>query len=110
MIITRTPYRISFLGGGTDYPLWYQDHGGSVISTTIDKYCFITCRLLPKFFDHKFRIVYSKIEDTKEIKDILHPSVREVLFFKNVHYKNVCDSFNFPPFNQHITLLTEGSR
>ena len=84
MIITRTPYRISFFGGGTDYPLWYQDHGGSVISTTIDKYCFITCRFLPKFFDHKFRIVYSKIEDTKEIKDILHPSVREVLLFKNV--------------------------
>lgn len=84
MIITRTPYRISFFGGGTDYPSWYKDYGGSVISTTIDKYCFISCRLLPKFFDHNFRIVYSRIEDAYEVKDIIHPSVREVLLFKKI--------------------------
>ena len=61
-----------------------RNHGGAVLSTTIDKYCFITCRYLPNFFDHNFRIVYSKIEAVKNITDISHPSVREVLFFKNI--------------------------
>ncbi len=63
MIITRTPYRISFFGGGTDYPAWSSVHGGEVLSTSIDKYCYITCRHLPPFFDHKHRIVYSAIEN-----------------------------------------------
>ena len=62
MIISRTPYRISFFGGGTDYPSWYQVHGGAVLAATIDKYCYPTCRYLPPFFDHRTRIVYSKIE------------------------------------------------
>ena len=79
MIITRTPFRISFFGGGSDYPAWYSDNGGAVLSTTIDKYCYVSCRYLPPFFDHKYRIVYSKIENVKEIKDINHPAVREVL-------------------------------
>ena len=55
MIISRTPFRISFFGGGTDYPAWYQEHGGAVLATTIDKYCYISVRELPPFFDHKFR-------------------------------------------------------
>ena len=59
MIITRTPFRISFFGGGTDYPAWFHKNGGEVLSTTIDKYCYITCRHLPPFFEHKHRIVYS---------------------------------------------------
>ena len=67
MIISKTPYRISFFGGGTDYPRWYEKNGGKVLSTTIDKYCYITCRDLPPFFSHKHRIVYSKIENV--IKD-----------------------------------------
>lgn len=79
MIITRTPFRISFFGGGTDYPAWYQEHGGSVLSTSINKYCYISCRWLPPFFDHKHRIVYSIIENVKEISEIKHPSVRNVL-------------------------------
>ena len=79
MIITRTPYRVSFFGGGTDYPDWFKSHGGSVLSTTIDKYCYISCRALPPFFDHKHRIVYSKIETVKSIDDIVHPSVKAVL-------------------------------
>lgn len=79
MIITRTPFRISFFGGGTDYPLWYRENGGSVLSTTIDKYCYISCRYLPPFFAHKHRIVYSKIENVREIGEIEHPSVRAVL-------------------------------
>ncbi|MBF0160320.1 MAG: kinase [Magnetococcales bacterium] len=81
MIITRTPFRISFFGGGTDYPAWYQEHGGAVLSTTIDKYCFITVRDLPSFFDYNFRIRYYKREETQTVDEILHPSVRECLRF-----------------------------
>src|SRR5437868_5024276 len=84
MIICRTPYRISFFGGGTDYPGWYRQHGGSVLATTIDKYCYLSCRYLPPFFDHKIRIVYSKIEDCQTIDQIEHPAMREVLRFMNV--------------------------
>ena len=79
MIITRTPYRISFFGGGTDYPSWFKEHGGTVLSTTIDKYCYISVRYLPPFFEHKYREVYSQIESQNQIDDIQHPSVRETL-------------------------------
>ncbi len=79
MIISRTPFRISFLGGGTDYPAWYRQHGGAVIATTIDKYCYLTCRFLPPFFEHRYRIVYSKIENVQSIDEISHPAVRQVL-------------------------------
>lgn len=79
MIISRTPFRISFFGGGTDYPDWYLKHGGAVLSTTFDKYCYITCRELPPFFDHRYRIAYSVVENAKEIGDIKHPAVRAVL-------------------------------
>lgn len=81
MIISRTPFRISFFGGGTDYPAWYQKYNGAVLSTTINKYCYITCRYLPPFFDHKHRIVYSQVENVKDISEIQHPSVRETLQF-----------------------------
>lgn len=83
MIITRTPYRISFFGGGTDYPGWYRQHGGAVLSTTIDKYCYITCRYLPPFFESRYRVVYSRIENVRKIDDIIHPAVREGLRFFN---------------------------
>lgn len=79
MIITRTPFRISFFGGGTDYPDWYRDHGGAVLAATIDKYCYITCRYLPPFFEHKHRIMYSVIERVHEIAEIKHPAVRAIL-------------------------------
>jgi D-glycero-alpha-D-manno-heptose-7-phosphate kinase len=79
MIISRTPYRISFFGGGTDYPAWYTKHGGAVLATAIDKYCYISCRHLPPFFEHKHRIVYSSIENCREIDEIQHPAFREVL-------------------------------
>lgn len=79
MIITRTPFRISFFGGGTDYPAWYQEHGGVVLATTIDKYCYISCRHLPPFFEHKHRIVYSRIENVHRLEDIQHPAVRAIL-------------------------------
>lgn len=79
MIITRTPFRISFFGGGTDYPPWFREHGGEVLSTAIDKYCYITCRHLPPFFDYKHRIVYSVIENVSHWEQIKHPAVRAVL-------------------------------
>ena len=77
MIISRTPFRISFFGGGTDYPNWYKEHGGCVISTTINKYSFITARYLPPFFDYKYRIRYFTHEETQTLNEIKHPSVRE---------------------------------
>ena len=79
MIISRTPFRVSFFGGGTDYSDWYREHGGSVLATTIDKYCYISVRELPPFFDHKFRVVYSIVENVKEVAEINHPAVRAVL-------------------------------
>ena len=84
MIIVRTPFRISFLGGGTDYPAWYRKHGGSVLSTTIDKYCYITCRSLPPFHEHRISLVYSKMERCNAIDEIQHPAAREVLRFLNL--------------------------
>lgn len=81
MIISRTPFRISFFGGGTDYPRWYRDDGGIVLNTTIDKYCYINCRFLPPFFEHKYLIRYRLIELVKDISQIKHPSVRECLRF-----------------------------
>lgn len=84
MIITRTPFRISFFGGGTDYPGWFRDHGGVVLATSIDKYCYITCRRLPPFFEHKHRIVYSRIENVQRIDQIEHPAVRAVLDWAKV--------------------------
>ncbi|HLD69233.1 MAG TPA: hypothetical protein VJA17_00550 [Candidatus Omnitrophota bacterium] len=84
MIISRTPFRVSFFGGGTDYPQWFQEHKGAVLATTIDKYFYITCRYLPPFFDHKSRIIYSKMEHVKTLNEIDHPAVREVLRFLKI--------------------------
>ncbi len=84
MIISRTPFRISFFGGGTDYPVWYRENAGAVLATTIDKYCYITLRYLPPFFSHKSRIVYSSIELVKDISQIRHPSVRACLKYMKV--------------------------
>lgn len=81
MIISRTPFRVSFFGGGTDYPAWYREHGGAVISTAINKYCYITCRYLPPFHDFKYLIRYYKREETRTLEEIQHPSVRESLRF-----------------------------
>ena len=84
MIISKTPYRISFFGGGTDHPLWFKENGGKVLSTTFDKYCYISLRHLPPFFEHKYRVVYSIIESINNVDEIIHPAVRETLnYFKN---------------------------
>jgi D-glycero-alpha-D-manno-heptose-7-phosphate kinase len=84
MIISRTPYRISFFGGGTDYPAWYREHGGAVLATTINKYCHLTCRYLPPFFEHRSSVVWSQIELVREPEEIKHPAVREALLFLNI--------------------------
>lgn len=86
MIITRTPFRISFFGGGTDYPGWFREHGGAVIATSIDKYCYLTVRHLPPFFEHRHRIVWSKVELTRDIDEIHHPAVRAILTKMNGHH------------------------
>ena len=85
MIITRTPFRISFFGGGTDYPDWYLKEGGAVLSTTIDKFCYISSRIRPPFFDNKYLIVWSHIEAVSSIPEILHPAVREGLRYKGIN-------------------------
>lgn len=84
MIITKTPFRISFFGGGTDFPDWYRQHGGNVLSTSIDKYCYITCRHLPPFFEHKHRIVYSHIENIKDTSEIKHPAVKGIFDYLDI--------------------------
>jgi D-glycero-alpha-D-manno-heptose-7-phosphate kinase len=84
MIVCRTPFRISFFGGGTDYPAWYLRNGGSVLSTSINKYCYISIRYLPPFFEHRIRLVYSKVELCQQYDEIKHPAVRETLRFMKV--------------------------
>jgi len=86
MLISRTPYRISLAGGGTDFPEWFKRFPSAVVSGTINKYSYITCRPLNKFFDHNYRIVYSLVENVLDIEDIKHPAVREVIKF--LEYKN----------------------
>lgn len=89
MIMSRTPFRISFFGGGTDYPAFYEENGGAVLSTSINKYCYIICRYLPPFFDYKYRIRYTQREETQTIAEIQHPSVRECLNFVDVDNRGV---------------------
>ncbi|MFC1908565.1 kinase [Chloroflexota bacterium] len=89
MIISRTPLRISFFGGGTDYPAFYEENGGAVLSTTMNKYSYVTCRYLPPFFDYKYRIRYSIREETQSISEIQHPSVRECLKFVDLGNRGI---------------------
>ena len=86
MIISRTPYRVSFFGGGTDFPEWFSANGGAVLSTSIDRYCYLTCRELPRFFDHTHRIVYSMTETVSSIDEVRHPAVREALRYMDISF------------------------
>ncbi|MBQ6567576.1 MAG: hypothetical protein IJL80_11010 [Treponema sp.] len=79
MIITQTPFRMSFFGGGTDFPSYYRDHGGAVISTSFDKYCYVTVRHLPPFFEYKTHLTYSKEEKVSSVADIKHPAIRNAM-------------------------------
>lgn len=85
MIITRTPFRISLFGGGSDFPQWYNENGGMVFGFAINKYCYVSIRSLPPFFEHKHRIVYSVVENVQDIADIKHPAVRAILLDKQVN-------------------------
>ena len=86
MIISRTPFRISLFGGGTDYPAWFNKNSGSVISMSIDKYCYISIRNLPNFFEHNYRFVWSKIELIKSINETQHPAIKATL--KYIKWQN----------------------
>ncbi len=85
MIITQTPFRMSFFGGGTDFPDYYKEHGGSVISTTFDKYCMVTVGHLPRIFDYSDQVTYSKVERVEKIEDIQHPAVRNAMKYLDMH-------------------------
>lgn len=85
MVITQTPFRMSFFGGGTDFEEFYNQYGGSVISTTFDKYCFVTVSHLPRFFDYKNQLTYRKIERTNSVDEIEHPAVREAMRYLDMH-------------------------
>ncbi len=84
MVISTAPMRMSFLGGGTDFHGFFKEHGGAVLSTSFDKYSYVTVRHLPKFFDHSTQISYSKTERVKDISEIQHPLVRETMKFLNM--------------------------
>ena len=85
MIITKTPFRMSFFGGGTDMPSFFNDYGGSVISTTFDKFCYVNVRHLPPFMPYMSELVHSKIERVNDIEDIEHPLIREAMRFHDIH-------------------------
>lgn len=84
MVISTAPFRMSFFGGGTDFQPFFQEHGGAVIATSFDKYCYVTVRHLPKFFDHSTQLTYSKVEKVKSIEEIQHPLVRESMKFQDM--------------------------
>lgn len=85
MIITQTPFRMSFFGGGTDFVPFYKEHGGAVISTTFDKYCYVTVRHLPRFFDYTTHLTYSRTEQVSSVDDIEHPAIRNAMKFLDMH-------------------------
>lgn len=85
MIITRTPFRMSFFGGGTDMKSFFREHGGAVISTTFDKYCYVNVRHLPRFFDYTNELVYSRMERVKSIAEIEHPAIRNAMQMLDMH-------------------------
>lgn len=85
MIITKTPFRMSFFGGGTDMEEYFKENGGAVLSTTFDKYCYVNVRHLPRFFDYSTELSYSKTERVTDINDIEHPAIREAMKMLDMH-------------------------
>lgn len=96
MIISKTPFRMSFFGGGTDFPDFYKMYGGSVISTTFDKYCYVNVRHLPRFFDYATELVYSKIERVTDVEEIRHPAVREAMKYLDMHELRISYETDLP--------------
>lgn len=87
MVISQTPFRMSFFGGGTDFESFYKEHGGAVISTTFNKYCYVNVRELPGFFDFATEVSYSQIERVNDIDEIKHPAIREAM--RNLDIRNI---------------------
>lgn len=85
MIITKTPFRMSFFGGGTDMPMFFREYGGAVLSTTFDKYCYVTVRHLPPFFDYRTELSYAKTERVARTEDVQHPAIREAMRMLNMY-------------------------
>lgn len=96
MIITKTPFRMSFFGGGTDFPEFYNEHGGAVLSTTFDKYCYVTVRHLPPFFAYANELVYSKTERVTDVEDIEHPAIREAMKWLDMHQLRITYEADLP--------------
>lgn len=96
MVITQTPFRISFFGGGTDFPSFYEKHGGQVLSTSIDKYCYVTVRHLPPFFDYSDSVTYAKTERTTSVEEIQHPAVREAMKYLDMHEMSIIYDADLP--------------
>ena len=96
MVITQTPFRMSFFGGGTDFPGFFEEYGGSVISTSFDKYCYVTVRHLPRFFEYSNEITYAKIERINKIDEIEHPAVREAMRYLDMHELRITYEADLP--------------
>ncbi len=96
MIITQVPFRVSFFGGGTDFPAFYNEYGGKVISTSIDKYCYLNVRHLPPFFDYSTNITYSIIERVGTEEEIKHPAIREAMKFLDMHDLSITYDADLP--------------
>ena len=85
MVITQTPFRMSFFGGGTDFPEYFKSYGGAVLSTTFDKYCYVSVRHLPRFFEYRNELIYSKTERVSHTSEIVHPAIRNAMQMMDMH-------------------------
>lgn len=110
MIITKTPFRMSFFGGGTDMEDYFEENGGAVLSTTFDKYCYVNVRHLPRFFDYSSELTYSKMERVKDTDDIKHPAIREAMKFLDMQeirltYEQICRHVQVLELVHHLLLV-----
>lgn len=96
MIITKTPYRLSLFGGGTDYPAWFEDNPSKCISAAMANYCFLTVKKLPPFFEYKTRIIYSKIESVQSVDEINHPSAKACLKYLGIDNISITHDGDLP--------------
>ena len=96
MIFTQTPFRLSFFGGGTDYKPFFDEYGGSVLSTTFNKYCYVSMRRLPPFFEHHTSVKYAKTEQVRRTEEIEHPLVRNCMLYMGVHNLNISYDADLP--------------
>lgn len=96
MIITKTPFRMSFFGGGTDMPSYFNEYGGAVLSTTFDKYCYVNVRHLPRFFNYTTEVCYSRIEQVRDVDSIEHPAVRNAMRMLDMHELRITYEADLP--------------